>query len=48
MAEKWPPIGELGDEFVGYSTQRNQNNRTYTAVWLALFVGPIDRRHAAT
>jgi hypothetical protein len=41
--------GELGhDEFVGYSTRRNLNDRTYTVVWLALSLGPIDRKHAQT
>jgi hypothetical protein len=43
------PIGELGhDEFVGYSTPRNLNDRTYTVVWLALSLDPIDREHNST
>jgi hypothetical protein len=47
--EKRLPIGELGhDEFVGYSTPRNLNDRTYTVVWLALSLDPIDRKHAST
>ncbi len=32
-------------KFIGYLTPRNLNERTYTGVWLVLFVGPIDRRH---
>jgi hypothetical protein len=35
-------------KFVGYSTPRNLNDGTYTAVWLALFLDPIDRKHAPT
>jgi hypothetical protein len=47
--EKRLPIGELGHaEFVGYSTPRNLNDRTYTVVWLALSLDPIDRKHAST
>jgi hypothetical protein len=47
--EKPLPIGELGhDEFVGDSTPRNLNDRTYTLVWLALSLDPIDRTHAST
>jgi hypothetical protein len=34
-------------EFVGYSTPRNLNDRTYTVVWLALSLDPIDRQHAS-
>ncbi len=40
--------GELGhDKFVGYSTPRNLNDRTYTVVWLALSLDPIDPKHAS-
>jgi hypothetical protein len=47
--EKRLPIGELGHaEFVGYSTPRNLNDSTYTVVWLALSLDPIDRKHAPT
>jgi hypothetical protein len=43
------PIGELGhDEFVGYSTPRNLNERTYTLGWVALSLDTIDRKHAST
>ena len=42
-------IGELGHAaFVGYSTPRNLNDRTYTLVWLSLSLDPIDRQHAST
>jgi hypothetical protein len=47
--EKRLPIGELSRaEFVGYSTPCNLNDRTYTAVWLALSLDPIDRKRAST
>jgi hypothetical protein len=36
------------DEFVGYSTPPNLNDRTYTVVWLALSLDTIDRKHAST
>jgi hypothetical protein len=29
-------------------TPRNLNDRTYTVVWLALSLDPIDRKHAST
>jgi hypothetical protein len=46
--EKRLPLGELcHDEFVGYSTLRNLNDGTYTVVWLALSLDPIDRKHAS-
>jgi hypothetical protein len=42
-------VSELGhDEFVGHSTPRNLNDKTYTVVWLALSLDPIDRKHAST
>jgi hypothetical protein len=48
-SEKRLPIGELGhDEVVGDSTPRNLNDRTYTVVWLALSLDPIDRKHNST
>ncbi len=41
--------GEPGrDGFVGYSTPRKLNDRTYAVVWLALSLDPIDHRHAST
>ena len=43
--EKRPPAGEAGHaELFGYSTPRNLNDRTYTVVWLALSLDPIDRK----
>ncbi|WP_188607384.1 hypothetical protein [Chelatococcus reniformis] len=36
------------DELVGCSMARNLNDKTYTVVWLALSLDPIDRTHAST
>jgi hypothetical protein len=47
--EKRPPIDEPGhDAYVGYLARRNLNDGTYTVVWPALSLDPIDRKHTST